>query len=117
MCFDNGNLRRGSSNPFSRVVEFDPKTMEISWSYCDANAPCFFSPYMGGVQRLWNGNTLICESTFGRLFEITPGGDVVWEYVIPDFAEYPTPLNHFIAGRHNSCFRAHRYHVSRIPWM
>ena len=71
--------------------------------------PAFFSPYMGSVQRLWNGNTLICESAFGRLFEVTPDGDVVWEFVIPDFGEYPAPLNEFITGRHNSCFKAHRY--------
>ena len=32
----------------------------------------FFSSYMGSVQRLWNGNTFICESAFGRLFEVTP---------------------------------------------
>ena len=55
------------------------------------------------------GNTFICESAYGRLFEVTPEGDVVWEYVIPDFAEYPEPLNKFITGMHNSCFKAHRY--------
>jgi len=61
------------------------------------------------VQRLWNGNTFICESAFGRLFEVTAQGETVWEYVIPDFAEYPEPLNKFITGAQNSCFKAHRY--------
>ena len=35
--------------------------------------------------------------------------ETVWEYVIPEFAEYPSPLNEFITGRQNSCFKAHRY--------
>ena len=65
---------------------------------------------MGSVQKLWNGNVFICESAFGRLFEINGlTQEVVWEYVIPDFAEYPEPLNNFITGEHNSCFKAHRY--------
>ncbi|KYN92271.1 hypothetical protein A3219_21425 [Salmonella enterica] len=44
---------------------------------------------MGSAQRLANGNTFICESAFGRLFEVTPEGETVWEYIIPFFNEYP----------------------------
>ncbi|MEM8957905.1 MAG: aryl-sulfate sulfotransferase [Pseudomonadota bacterium] len=117
LCFDNGNLRPGSSNPYSRAVEFDPGTLQITWDYTDPTPISFFSPFMGSAERLWNGNTLICESAFGRLFEVTQGGDLVWEYVIPDFAEYPAPLNGFIAGATNSCFRAHRYREDQVPWL
>ena len=108
LCFDNGNIRPSSIH-HSRIVEYDPKTKDLVWSYVDSMPPAFFSPYMGSVERLWNGNTFICESAFGRLFEVTPEGETVWEYVIPDFAEYPEPLNQFITGEHNSCFKAHRY--------
>ena len=108
ICFDNGNIRPSSIH-HSRIVEYDIKTKELVWSYADEMPPAFFSPYMGSVQRLWNDNTLICESAFGRIFEVTPEGETVWEYVIPDFAEYPDPLNKFITGKHNSCFKAHRY--------
>ncbi len=45
---------------------------------------------MGSAQRLANGNTFICESAFGRLFEVTPEGETVWEYIIPFFNEYPS---------------------------
>ena len=117
LFFDNGNLRPGTSNPHSRVLEVDPATGEVAWSYADANLPAFFSPYMGGAQRLWNGNTFVCESAFGRLFEVTPDGDTVWEYVIPDFAPYPDALSGFIGGAHNSCFRAHRYRAEQVPWL
>jgi hypothetical protein len=118
LVFDNGNLRVGSTSPFSRALEFDLATGETVWAYQDKSLPmAFFSPYMGSCQRLWNGNTLICESAFGRLFEVTPACDVVWEYLIPDFAEYPAPLNAFISGSHNSCFRAHRYRPEAVAWL
>ena len=29
------------------------------------------------------------ESATGRLFEVNPEGEVVWEYILPWFAEYP----------------------------
>ncbi len=47
----------------------------------------FFSPRMGNAQRLPNGNTLITESSFGRFFEVTREGEVVWEYVNPFFGK------------------------------
>ena len=117
LCFDNGNLRSGGISSASRALEFNPQTGDVVWSYSDPTPPSFFSPYMGGAQRLWNGNTFICESAFGRLFEVTNDGKTVWEYVIPDFAEYPAPLNEFIVGSHNSCFRAHRYKRERLSWL
>jgi hypothetical protein len=38
---------------------------------------------MDNAQRLLNGNTLITESSFGRFFEVTREGAIVWEYVTP----------------------------------
>ena len=108
LAFCNGNIRPPSVH-HSRIVEYDLKTKELVWNYVDDMPSSFFSPYMGSVQRLWNGNTFICESAFGRLFEVTPEGETVWEYVIPNFAKYPSPLNEFITGEQNSCFKAHRY--------
>lgn len=116
LVFDNGNLRTGSTSPFSRALEFT-REGDVVWSYVDSLPMAFFSPYMGGCQRLWNGNTFICESAFGRLFEVTPEGEVVWEYVIPEFAPYPEPLARFVTGEHNSCFRAHRYKAEALPWL
>ena len=116
LVFDNGNIRTGSTSPYSRALEFTPEGRVI-WSYADPMPPTFFSPYMGSCQRLWNGNTFICESAFGRLFEVTPEGRTVWEYVIPDFAEYPAPLDRFTVGLHNSCFRAHRYAKEQVAWL
>lgn len=116
LCFDNGNIRPKSIH-HSRILEFNPNTQDVVWTYTDPMPASFFSPYMGSAQRLWNGNTFICESAFGRLFEVTSEGEIVWEYVIPEFAEYPAPLNEFIVGEHNSCFKAHRYEENLLKWL
>ncbi len=63
----------------SRVVEIDPSRPDSSvWQY--GPAPGFFSRLRGSNQRLPNGNTLITESDEGRVIEVTPEGDVVWEF-------------------------------------
>ncbi len=118
LIFDNGNFRPGVSTPSSRVVEIDPRTKSVAWEYADPMRPSFFSPYMGAAQRLPNGNTHITESATGRLFEVTPEGRVVWEYVIPYFAEYHHPVARaYVPGHHNSVFRSYRYQAAEIPWL
>ena len=67
----------------SRVIEFNPKTYEIVWSYGgDADRP-LDSILRSDQERLANGNTLMTESDGGRLLEVTPNGEIVWEYVNP----------------------------------
>ncbi len=65
----------------SRVLEFDPATQEVAWSF-DLGGR-LFSLSCGSVQRLPNGNTLITESDAGRALEVTPDGRVVWEFLTP----------------------------------
>lgn len=44
----------------------------------------FFSIFLSGVQRLPNGNTLICEGATGRFFEVTyETQETVWKYICP----------------------------------
>jgi hypothetical protein len=43
----------------------------------------FYSPILSSVQRLPNGNTLICEGTSGHFFEIDTNENIVWDYVNP----------------------------------
>ncbi len=118
LIFDNGNMRPGNSSTHSRVVEVDPRTNTVAWQYRDEMRAAFFSAYMGAAQRLPNGNTHITESATGRLFDVTPDGDVVWEYVIPYFAEYPeAAARKYVPGHHNSVFRSYRYQPSQLPWL
>jgi hypothetical protein len=67
----------------------------------------FFSPRISNAQRLPNGNTLINEGTFGRFFEVTSEGDVVWEYVNPYFSGPPNAQNNLV-------FRVYRYTAEEI---
>jgi hypothetical protein len=55
------------------------------WSYSAPNPADFYSVNISGVQRLPNGNTLICAGAPGIIFEITPEKKVVWQYNIPAF--------------------------------
>jgi len=53
------------------------------WHYEAKNRTDFFSSEISGAQRLPNGNTLICAGVIGHLFEVTPAGEMVWQYVNP----------------------------------
>lgn len=107
----NGNITlfaNGMNNLYqplhSRALELDPRTGDIVWQYMDPQRWTFFSPVMSGIQRLGNGNSLICEAINGRVFEVDRDGDIVWDYVAPMY--HPNPVVH---GPSNVIFRAYRY--------
>jgi hypothetical protein len=98
------SIRRGSS----RVVEVNPVTFDKVWEYSIAGAESyrFYSHYVSGAQRLANGNTMITEGADGRIFEVTSGGEIVWEYVSPYFAQN---------GTTNRVYRAYRVPYGWVP--
>jgi hypothetical protein len=67
----------------SRVIEVDPRTTAISWSYSGSRDRPMESVIRSSQQRLPNGNTLFDESDGGRLLEVNPAGEVLWEFVNP----------------------------------
>lgn len=67
----------------SRVLELDPLTQEIFWTYEGGVDGPFYTSTCGSNQRLPNGNTLITESDAGRAFEVLRDGTIVWEFVNP----------------------------------
>ncbi len=75
------------------------------WSYADPKT--FYSTTQGGVQRLQNGNTLICEADSGTFIEVDSNKNVVWKYVNPVGAYGPT-IQGYNPGI-NSCFKADLY--------
>ena len=124
LIFDNGGYGGfGAPNPcaptglnnalrdHSRVIEIDPTTLKIVWVY-DANKEgyrdkCrFYSDYVSSAQRLPNGNTLITEGSFGRLFEVTPKCETVWEYISPYYAA---------TEKYNMVYRAYRAPYDYVP--
>ena len=70
LMFDNGNLR---PEHFSRAVEYQidqvNKTIKKVWEY--RPFPDLFSMSMGSVQRLPNGNTMICWGTNNQYKSLT----------------------------------------------
>lgn len=118
LVFDNGTFRDGVSYPYSRAVEIDPASGEEVWTYQDNPPQNFYSPYMSSAQRLPGGNTLIAEGTFGRVFEVTPEGRVVWEFIVPQFPTFHSGVGlESNQGPNNSIFRAYRYQAEEIPWL
>lgn len=119
LIFDNGTFRDGQSITYTRAIEVDRQTQKIVWEYRDrCQMEAFFTPFMGSAQRLANGNTLLCESAFGRIFEVTKEGYTCWEYLNPHFAPYPDKETTKIwSGESNALFRAYRYSLEEIPWL
>lgn len=100
LIFDNGPKRN-----WSRVLELDPLTKEIVWEYRAPTPRDFFSGARGGNQRLPNGNTLITESNKGRAFEVTPNGDIVWEFFVPHVGS---------KGHRQVIIRLYRYEIDLV---
>jgi hypothetical protein len=116
MVFDNGGASGyGFANPTapdgrssfaratSRVLEINPVTLELVWSYTN---PRFYSSNISSAQRLPNGNTLITAGNGGRMFEVTREGTIVWEYMYPVFSG---------ANPTNNVYRAYRVPYRWIP--
>jgi arylsulfotransferase ASST len=113
LVFDNGG-RSGYGGPtlypryrrqYSRVIEFNPVTLEIVWQYgAESGKEMFFSRDISSAQRLPNGNTLITDGANGRIFEVTPDKDIVWKFVSP------------ITGENgNDIYRAYRIPPEWVP--
>ena len=81
LLFDNEGSSEGHGA--SRVLELDPATSRIVWRYAGRDGEKLESLARSSQTRLANGNTLIVESMAGRVFEVAPGGDIVWEFVNP----------------------------------
>jgi hypothetical protein len=99
--FDNGMHRRG--NPRSSIAEIDPRTNAMVWQYTADPDIQFLSAHISGADRLAGGNVLICEGATGRLFEVTPKKEIVWEWTSPFSHRAPT------GQMMNWIFRAYRY--------
>ena len=66
---------------YTRVVEFNPVTLDIVWEYgAESGEQHFFADNASGVQRLPNGNTLIGERDNHRIIEVTHEKEIIWEY-------------------------------------
>jgi len=101
----------------SRVLEIDPVKNEIVWQYSgeDSGGPAwsFRSTHISAARRLPNGNTFIDEGQSGRLIQVTPAGEIVWEYVNPYFKTGKDP----VTGRPTSNNQLYRGQPVAYDWV
>lgn len=96
----------------SRILEINPITLELVWTFTGdswggmmpmVSKPKFYSPLISSAQRLPNGNTLVTEGCFMRLFEVTPEKELVWEFIAP------------FNFKSQQIYRAYRYPYEYVP--
>ena len=105
-----------STGNYSLAVHSAYGPTQLTWTYQAAPPQSFYSAEISGATRLPNGNTLICSGVNGTLFEVTPGGAVVWKYVNPVVKTGPLgttdsiPADTAKAGQYlNEVFKVQRY--------
>lgn len=120
LVFNNGGDRPGGnrSSVEELVLPFDGKrgfAHETSkpfgpaapaWTYEDAGT--FYSAFISGARRLASGNTLVASGAAGRIFEVTPGGEIVWDYLNPLGGDL-NPPEHAGKAPPLALYRADRY--------
>jgi len=72
--FDNG-----TGTMRSRIMRVDPKTDEVTEVFAGSEEVPFYTWRRGKHQVLPNGNLLLTEAEHGRLLEVDPDGNLVWE--------------------------------------
>lgn len=113
---DNGNLLIFDNivcdglQAHSRVVEYDPRTKQVVWSFNGDEQTVLRSDIRSTQQRLDNGNTLICESDGGRMLEVDSQGRIVWEFVNPVRGGEHKQLIPIMAG-------VTRYQPTQVPFV
>jgi len=68
-----GNYMISSDQPFG--------PQEPTWQYMAPDTLSFFASFISGAHRMHNGHTFINEGPKARFFEVTPDGEIVWEYL------------------------------------
>jgi len=105
LIHDNGSSTR---RPYSRIMEYEVDqqalTLRPVWQYPPLDGDdLWFSSVWGDADRLANGNTLFATGSVfddddtGRVVEVTPSGEVVWEVVFT--AEDGDPAGTYMVER------------------
>jgi hypothetical protein len=82
ILYDNGNEHiPPTSRALELVVDPEAGTVEDVWSWTEPDF-LMFDFWGGDANRLPNGNTLVTNVTRGRLVEVTPSGETVWEMIM-----------------------------------
>jgi hypothetical protein len=83
LFFDNGNTRTPQFSS-ARIITFDAQAGTTETTFVWHDTPPFYDRAVGDADRQPNGNILVTAGVSGRIIEITPQGDKVWELAIDD---------------------------------
>jgi hypothetical protein len=98
------------STPNSNLMkEKKNQSKQITWKYSSKNNTTFYSTAGSSAQRLPNGNTFICSSNDGHLFEIANDTVLVWEYFNPVTSNGIKKIKVDNYPKYNFVHRAYRY--------
>lgn len=91
--FDNNvnGSGRGSILGGSRIVAVQPHTDSTEVWLEGRDLGSFYTRVGGKWQRLDNGNLLLTEALAGRVLEVAPDGELVWEWVSPPYSRSKVP--------------------------
>lgn len=84
-----------------------PDDYEVNFTHPDTSR--MYSNGLSSVQLLPNNNYLVCVGSTGYHFEVTPAGEIVWEYVTPLLDGQPVSQGDSLENRDNLTFRVKRY--------
>lgn len=81
--FDNNQdgTERGTMLGGSRIVLLQPHTDSLRVVFPTPRSAPLYTDVRGKWQRLENGNLLLTEAVAGRVVEVAPDGETVWEWV------------------------------------
>jgi hypothetical protein len=79
--YDNNTTFEKDELPSSKIIVKNFKTGQQDVRFEGTEELQFYSRIMGKHQWLPNGNILVAESTNGRAFELTPDGQLAWQYL------------------------------------
>lgn len=83
--FDNNmdGTKKGTMLGGSRIVSIQPHTDSTKVRFPTSKSDLFYTEIQGKWQELENGNMLLAETAAGRVVEVDPEGNSVWEFVEP----------------------------------
>ena len=72
------------SGCFELAESGDPYQTEIVWEYIEEPLGAWHGPFAGAATRVPNGNTVVMNSQTKRVFEVTPEGERVLDFQLPE---------------------------------
>jgi hypothetical protein len=92
----------------SSVQIIDPRTSDVVWEYAGPDGNPVFSSTSSSAEVLPNGNLLIVSTNQGRILEVTPQKEVVWEYRTPETVS---------TGHRANIYYAERVRPRKLAWL